>query len=820
MTSQKEKCNDQPLFVIIKKTSTGYKFDNDIEYKGPFAKHTLRQRADIFHPSLIIDSEWGRDPKGSISQMITGEHGANTMNKLSPENRITSRGRFAGGVPHIALKNGKQVILTSKKTGNGASIAEIIQIVKNLSSQTGNIQIRGTPLEYKRILDYLQFMMVKKVSEDPSLHLGRPNNAYIMDKVREGESLQELFMGSLDPDENNNTIYKNAYFVSFDRMAAFAATIRNVPVIFCKKEVPASYYQINKTGDKLGNIKKIRQYIKDDLRTEKDIKIYENGNKSNKGRTVYLTYKNIPIITGSNKFTWFLDTRPGFFYKLTAKEMCKVLMYWIFYYPDVNGSRNTPNIHIIEAFLAIGDTFHDFGKEGKLWDKSNPKIFNNAKSRTENGISNKNIPNTKQQHKFLVNLIGIDIYKAVNQYNKNLLTTLSETNLRNKNSNTLKPINNKTKVAHFLFLIVNILGHSSTPFILKIEDYVRDIMIKIGQEQFKGIRGKELTENALNSNTKSRLNIQEKFCEELKRERACVVIDAISGSIPTCLKMYSVYHNVGILDTATGKQSWVLSWGDILYNKDKSLPACPEKKKSTKKTSKKKTSKKNVPKTVSKNNIRFQEKVKKQAEELQKMIRKKKENQKAKRNEEERQRIQKRNTNRKRQKIERDSRAKARGGVVNNKNNLSSNKPTAGKTPIASSSRAKTPTRKPNNTNKSVNLTKMFPSSKKPPVNVPARKPNNTNKSPSSKKAPVNVPIRKPNNTNKSVNLTKMFPSSKKVPATTPKRKLNNTSQRTPMQKPNSVSQRTRSKTPKLATPGTLIGQKRNKPNNNNATSK
>ena len=807
MTSQKEKCNEQPLFVIIKKTSTGYKFDNDIEYKGPFAKHTLRQRADIFHPSLIVDSEWGLDPKGSISQMITGEHGANIMNKLSPKNRITSRSQFVGGVPHIALKNGKQVILTGKKTGVGASITDIVKIVKNLSSQTGNIQIRGTPLEYKRILDYLQFMMVKKVSEDPSLHLGRPNNAYIMDSVRKGEgTLEEVFMGSLDPDENNNTIYKNAYFVSFDRMAAFAATIRNVPVIFCKKEVPASYYLINKPNDKLGNIKKIRQYIKDDLRTEKDIKIYEKGNKSNRGRTVYLTYKDIPIITGSNKFTWFLDTRPGFFYTLKAKEMCKVLMYWIFYYPDVNGSRNTPNIPIIEAFLTIGDTFHDFSKEANLWGTKDSKIFNNAKSRTENGISNKNIPNTKQQHKFLVNLIGIDIYKAVNQYNKNLLNTLSKTNLRNE-----KTINNKTKVAHFLFLIVNILGHASNPFITKVEEYARDIMIKMGRELFKGVRGDELKKNTLNSNTKSRLNIQQKFCEELKRERACVVIDAISGSIPPCLKMDSVYHNVGILDTATGKPSWVLSWGDILYNKDKSLPECPKKKKSTKKTIKKKK----VPATVSKNNIRFQENANKAAEELKKAIIKKRENQKAKRNEEERQRIEKRNKNRKRQKIERSERAKVRGGVVNNKNNLSSNKSTAGKTPIASSSRAKTPTRKPNNTNQSINLTKMFPSSKK---------------------APTKTLKRKPNNTNQSINLTKTFPSSKKAPTNTPKQKPNNTSQRTPTQKPNSVSQRTRSKTPKkpnninqspsskkpklatpkTRTPGTLIGQKRNKPNNNN----
>jgi hypothetical protein len=50
------------------------------------------------------------------------------------------------------------------------------------------------------------------------------------------------------------------------------------------------------------------------------------------------------------------------------------------------------------------------------------------------------------------------------------------------------------------------------------------------------------------------------LCEKFKNSGACIVVDAISGSLPECMSKYSVYHNVGILDPAT---KGVLSWGQV-----------------------------------------------------------------------------------------------------------------------------------------------------------------------------------------------------------------------------------------------------------------
>jgi hypothetical protein len=78
-----------------------------------------------------------------------------------------------------------------------------------------------------------------------------------------------------------------------------------------------------------------------------------------------------------------------------------------------------PNMKIIEYFLTIADTFHDFGKQLKnfpeIW--SNNKNFNNSKIKSENGISVSNKPNTSKQLKFIVKLLGADIYRAVDRYN-------------------------------------------------------------------------------------------------------------------------------------------------------------------------------------------------------------------------------------------------------------------------------------------------------------------------------------------------------------------------------------------------------------------
>ncbi len=36
-------CKENPHFVIVKKTGTGFSFDNDVTYKSPFASHTYHR---------------------------------------------------------------------------------------------------------------------------------------------------------------------------------------------------------------------------------------------------------------------------------------------------------------------------------------------------------------------------------------------------------------------------------------------------------------------------------------------------------------------------------------------------------------------------------------------------------------------------------------------------------------------------------------------------------------------------------------------------------------------------------------------------------
>ena len=196
---------------------------------------------------------------------------------------------------------------------------------------------------------------------------------------------------------------------------------------------------------------------------------------------------------------------------------------------------------IIEYFLTIADTFHDFGKQLKnfpeIW--SNNKNFNNSKIKSENGISISNKPNTSKQLKFIVKLLGADIYRAVDRYNKSVMNTLSTTNKRTENLSK-RSLTPGIKVAHFLYLIANIFGHQKTGFVKETEEYGKQLMIKMG----KGYTNENLPE----------------LCSELNTERACIVVDAIQGSLPRCMKELSVYHNVGIFDTAS---KGILSWGNL-----------------------------------------------------------------------------------------------------------------------------------------------------------------------------------------------------------------------------------------------------------------
>jgi hypothetical protein len=560
--NQKRQCTTKPYFVMIKSTNSGYSFDNHVDYTSPFAEHKLIQKSNMLHPSLIVNSDWKLNKNKSISRLITGESARNFREKKTPnETRVEgARGSLNGmGYANIIKRDGTWTIARHNSigsSGSAASVAEVAMVLNGLSKKLGNIKIRGSPLEYKRMLDYLQFIMVKKVSGNDSISLARPNNAYIMQEMRDTSStIENAYMKVFNnPDKSNRTIYKNAYFVSYDRLAAFASVIRDIPTIY-QKEIEKEIYEY-RVMDKGKYIQKIIQEIEKDLKTTEHISFERKVDS--KGRTHILSYKKRPVITSSKLFGWFLDTRDVFkedgevkgsgFHKIDKKTKVKILFYWVFNYPHLSGRPGVPNPIIIEYFLSLVDTFHDFSDDRSksvfrgIWPTSNSRLWNNSRRRLSNGITNSNIPKTEMQHRFLVDLLGIDIYRrAVRKvYDYEVVESIKKTNTRTQ-------IDPHMRLAHFLFFIVNILGSQSARgnVVGECEEYASQLMLKISEK-----------------------NTPENIETKMSEKNACLVVDAISGSLPSPMKKISVYHNIGILDQASTS---VLTWGDL-----NSPPNCPK----------------------------------------------------------------------------------------------------------------------------------------------------------------------------------------------------------------------------------------------------
>ena len=581
-------CTEKPFFVIVKKTDTGFSFDNDVTYKSPLATHTLSQAKGVLHPSLQVKSDWGaKNKSGTITQLLTGQAGANVL-RSSSENRNIVLSKLKTnkktGKPSIGNPISRFGLLAPTKTNNGytltrvgdraegLSVAELAKLLNDIAKRPGDIKVRGSPLEYKRLLDYIQFLMVEKVTNKGDLYLARPNNYQVMVAVHtDGISLEEAYSGMV---ESDSKMYGRAYFVTMDRVAALASVVRQIPTIYQtgvskkKPQMSQVYFKLSPTTNV---IPRIRDILATMLKKNRKYTIPTNKTPMNNhpDRTQELITPNRrPVITSGPLFLWFLNTRNigqktnkngkertvgANFHKLGDEDKALILFYWAFHYPDENGGKNV-NEQVIKYFLAILDTFHDFTDKERtvnfngLWPESkNPNAHSNAMAKTRNGITNQNIPQSSKQHKFLVKLLGLDIYKKVGAYNNSITKTLSVTNRRDGTSNKRQPnIPVQLRVAHFLYFITNVLGsHPSRGLISKCETLARDIMVKLANDTpINGVQ-----------------NGGKNMCNFLKTEKACVVIDAVSGSVPTCVKEYSVFHNVGLLDPA---DKGVLSWGEVV----------------------------------------------------------------------------------------------------------------------------------------------------------------------------------------------------------------------------------------------------------------
>jgi hypothetical protein len=588
-------CTEKPFFVIVKKTDTGFSFDNDVTYKSPLATHTLSQAKGVLHPSLQVKSDWGINNKsGTITQLLTGQAGANAL-RSSSENRNIVLSKLKTnkktGKPSIGNPISRFGLLAPTRTNDGytltrvgdraegLSVAELAKLLNDISKRPGDIKVRGSPLEYKRLLDYIQFLMVEKVTNNDTLYLARPNNYRVMEAVNtDGISLEEAYSGMV---ESDSKMYSKAYFVTMDRVAALASVVRQIPTIYqtgVSKTTPQMsqvYFKLSPTTNVIPRIRDILATILD----ERGYTIPTNKTPMNNhpNRTQELITRNgRPVITSGPLFLWFLNTRNigqktnkngkertvgANFHNLSDEDKALILFYWAFHYPDENGGKNV-NEQVIKYFLAILDTFHDFTDKERtanfngLWPESkNPDVYSNAKRKTRNGINNRNIPSTSVQHKFLVKLLGLDIYKKVGAYNTSITKTLSVTNRRDGTLNKRQPnIPVQLRVAHFLYFITNVLGsHPSRGLISNCEKLARNIMVKLANDTpINGVQN--VAKNGFGGGSKN-------MCNFLKTEKACVVIDAVSGSVPTCVKEYSVFHNVGLLDPA---DKGVLPWGEVV----------------------------------------------------------------------------------------------------------------------------------------------------------------------------------------------------------------------------------------------------------------
>ena len=495
-------CEDKPVWVLGKK-STGINFNVPLEYKGLFANHTLTGGYTINHPSQLLTSKW----RNHTSALVTGKLANKYKNQENPiaiaktKNKITT---------NMRNKNKMGFIIRSYlKTGEAPSVASYAQILKQLNQ---NYKYRSNPLEYKRILDYLQFTLVETINDNRNNYqLYRPNNLTFINYISRGtKTLPEVYR-LMRNDPTMTESYERAIFASSDRVAALAAINRNIPTIYVKQ---GKYYYVTNNS----NIKSI---IDENL-VAKEIELKDIGNYIERGNSL-INYK----INKTN------------FDKLkSADQKVAVLYYWMYNFP------NDENKTLLNYFFSIIDTFHDFtGSRAtkqvvEIWPpaNNNPQSspYKNASAKNLNKINNNATTSTS---KFLVALLGKDIYQAVGKYNATAVNTVRKVNTRPK-------INNQRKLANLLYYFTNILG-SEKSIITKIENQASEIITK-------------MTEG----------NDESSLCKLLVSEdvtygkKHAIIADYLSSRMPVCMIERSVSHNVGYLDPAKGRKFY--SWSSII----------------------------------------------------------------------------------------------------------------------------------------------------------------------------------------------------------------------------------------------------------------
>lgn len=524
-------CESKPTFLIGKRNERGgLTLGVPLVYSGLMADHTLHTSDGTSHPSQLVVSDY---KTGAPSSLVTGE---NAPLIASNPNILVSAGRSRAGMDirlnpdkvrslkskYPSLSNSSRLnkffIQSFSKAGNAPTVAQYAKIMKDIQSKHRTAKnFQGSPLEYKRILDYFQFTLVQTLNKsNGKLFLYRPSVHKIHENIGRSSNYKEAIMASyVSQNEDDFLLYDKAYFATKDRPAGLASVVRGVKTVFKRSSaVEKRWLAYEFSGSASTNINKIRNTINEDIKSFKinieDYVTEDYRTSSGEKITYFLNYDRFLALRNS-----------------TLKAI--VLFYWMFNY------RGDTNGILLQKFISIIDTFHDFTGPRATGFKPTEGSFTNIwpsgtiaqqKSRSINFDGLKANMILKGDSGFLVQILGRNIYRLAKDDG-----AASIVGGQNRRSG----INSMRKLSHLLYFFANVMG-GTKDLIGKCEEYASDLLVRTGVP----VENKRFCNDVLNNGGKHAL-----------------VIDTFSAGGLKCIKERSVIHGVGVMDPAPrGGNAW------------------------------------------------------------------------------------------------------------------------------------------------------------------------------------------------------------------------------------------------------------------------
>jgi hypothetical protein len=522
MSQNKTICETKPTFLLGKRNARGgLTLGVPLVYSGLMADHTLHTSDGSSHPSQLVVSDY---KTGSPSSLVTGEN-APLISQNPNINVSAGKGRAGMDIKlnpdkvkllkskYPSIKNSNRLnkffIQSFSKSGNAPTVAQYAKIMKAIQTRGAGKNFQGSPLEYKRILDYFQFTLTQTLNRsNGQLFLYRPSIHKIHENLGSFSNYKEAIMASyVSQNENDFLLYDKAYFATKDRPAALASVVRGIKTVFKRSSAveKGKWIVYEFSGDARTNINKLRIQIEADLKKQ-------NINPND--------FINRNFNTTKGEITYFLDYEK--FLKLKNSTLkATVLFYWMFNYPGDN------NGILLQKFVSIIDTFHDFtgsratgfkpteGGFASIW-PSGSNAQQKSRRINFNGLSANVI--LQGNSAFLVQILGRNIYKLAKDNGAASIV---------KGQNTRSNINSMRKLSHLLYFFANVMG-GTKDLTGKCEEYASQLLTKTGKIVEKG-----------------------EFCNQLNKGGThALIIDIFSTGGLNCVKERSVIHGVGVMDPA------------------------------------------------------------------------------------------------------------------------------------------------------------------------------------------------------------------------------------------------------------------------------